>query len=126
MKWLSYNCKEFGFRYAVCVSISDELAVWAHGPFPGGKYSDLWMFKMGMARMLPKGETIVAGGTYKHEKCILRTGLEESDKLIQKIRARHETLNRLINAFRCLWSTSRHPLHRHKSVSLAVVNLVQV
>lgn len=51
-----------GLRYEIGVGIETGHIVWAHGPFPCGKYSDAGIFLHSLKKQISPGECVVADG----------------------------------------------------------------
>ena len=58
-----------GLRYEIGIGIETGYIVWAHGPFPSGKYSDARIFKLVLKTRLLPHENVVADGGYTDERC---------------------------------------------------------
>lgn len=123
--WYSHKFKAPGLRYEVGVCIRTGHIVWIHGPFPCGKWSDLKIFRQGLKNMLQQGEKVQADGGYRGESnhIVTPTGVNDMG---QKVRARHETVNRRFKQFNILQRVFRHELVKHQAVFLACAVITQL
>lgn len=123
--WYSHKFHGAGLRYEVCVSISTGFISWANGPFPCGLFPDIKIFNYSLSQKLDFGEQVLADGGYSGPKCIDHmTGRKIGYS--QKIRARHETVNRRFKQFSVLSSRFRHKPALHSFCFYAILNLTQI
>ena len=109
--WFSHKFKGPGVRYEIGLNIQTGDLVWAHGPFPCGRFPDRKIAKEeGLKDCLDDGEMYVADGGYRggiHSET--PNGLNNLDqRMKQVVRARHETINRRFKQFNILAKVFRH------------------
>ena len=101
--WYGYKFKNPGVRYEVGVSIKCGDIVWIHGPFACGFYNDIKIFRISLKNWLDEGECVEVDDGYVGEspkyvlcpKAIRYVKLtDERRKHEQRIRSRHETVNK--------------------------------
>eukprot|EP00171_Calliarthron_tuberculosum_P005014 IDg5014t1 len=68
--WYSHKFEGPGIRYEVGVAIETGTLVWAHRPFPAGRYPDLKIFRLGMKNSSYEDEKVIADGTYRDDACV--------------------------------------------------------
>ena len=114
-----------GIACGLCVSAG--RIVWAHGPFPCGAHTDVVIFRKGIKLALANGEMVIGDNGYTDEKCI--TGNDQQlmqQEVFERVKARHETVNRRLKQFYALGHKFRHGLSRHSICFFAVLNLTQL
>ena len=128
--WFSHKFNGPGVRYEICVSIVGGDIVWINGPFRCGAWPDLRIAREKLVHNLSRGEKIIADGGYQGEDCFdTPNGLNnQRSKMVSNIRARHETINGKIKAFRVVSneSTFRHELKNHQMCFYAVANIANL
>ena len=118
-RFYSYKYKKSGLRYEVCVAIRSNNIVWINGPFLPGEYNDLQIFRMGLKQHLQEGERVEADDIYESEaphKCYTpRHCLVRQDQKLMRnrIKKRHETINRRLKVFKSLNVVFTHSVERH-------------
>ena len=128
-KWFSHKFRGSGIRCEIRICFARGSIVWIHRPFPAGSYMDLSVFRLGLRRVLRKGEKVVADDGYKEDRCVrsvLRVRGQCDRNIHRIIRARDETCNRRLKQFAVLGSTFLHSLRRHGLCFRAVANLIQI
>ena len=134
-KWFSHKFKGAGLRYEIAVSLQKGHIVWVHGPFPCGSYPDISIFRQSLKHYLEKDERVEADDVYHGDDPIYcktprgSSSLSEGAKakeVRQRIRSRHETVNKRIKDFGILSQVYRHKLIDHCHVFRAVVVLTQL
>ena len=129
--WYSHKYKAAGVRYEIGICIGSGDIVWVNGPFPCGKWPDLKIFREnGLKDALEPGEMVEADNGYRGEPKHIRIKDDYHSKMERKekerIRARHETVNRRFKQFKILHDVFRHNLKLHRHVFRAVVVLTQI
>lgn len=132
-RWTSHKFKGPGLRYEVAVSILGGDVVWVNGPFACGAWSDSTIMKRGgILNLLEEGERIETDNGYKHldpEFCLSKSGARgfaSNHKVRERVRARHETVNKRFRNFNIVKAVYRHDLLKHGMVFHAVVTLTQL
>jgi len=126
-KWWSVKFNGPGLRYEVGICILTGHMVWVMGGFPCGRYSDLVIFREGLADLLDEGEVVIADGGYRGDAQIWAKGHDSAASLTEAaVRARHETVNSRLKKFKVLSSKFRHDLTLHPQCFYACANLVQI
>jgi hypothetical protein len=123
--WFSHKFKGPGLRYEVALNIMTGDIVWIHGPFPCGKYPDITIFRSALKQELPNNEKAEADLGYRGEAAKIRLPVA-GDDVQQRVRSRHETVNRRFKQFECLGRVFRHNLGKHGSVFGAVAVITQL
>jgi hypothetical protein len=120
--WFSHKFKGPGVRYEVGLCIMTGHIVWIHGPFPCGKWPDLKIFRNAMKQQLSPGEKVQADLGYRGEPdyIVLPTGVND---IGQRVRARHETVNKRFKQWGILHRVFRHEVSKHQPAfgSVAVI-----
>jgi hypothetical protein len=130
--WYSHKFKHAGLRYEVAVSIQKGDIVWIHGPFPAGDWPDIKIFRHSLLSHLSDGERVEADQGYVGEapqyvKCPGSAyTTEEVAKMQNDARARHETMNKRLKQWGCLFQQYRHSLSKHGDVFRAVAVITQL
>jgi hypothetical protein len=108
--------KKAGFTYELGLAIWRKKICWLNGPFPAGK-GDLPIYREGLKHMVPPGKKVVADRIYSPESETISApnclDTEEVKKFKRRVRARHESCNRLIKNFKCMSTRWRHPKDKH-------------
>ena len=120
--WFSFKFKTAGLRYEVGVNIMTGDIVWIEGPHPAGKMPDITIFRLRLKHVLPDGEKVIADKGYRGEPN--KVVIDHPDA--QKVRSRHETVNRRFKQFNILGRTFRHSPDLHQAVFIAVAVIVQL
>lgn len=132
--WFSFKFKKAGLRYEVAISIQSGEIVWIYGPFPAGRFHDITIFRRALKQMLlAAGERAEADDGYRGEPlCIdlpqegcFRRGRAQQ-KLKQRVRSRHETVNARFKNFGCLEQRFRHNIRQHKDCFQAIAVATQL
>ena len=133
--WYSQKFHGPGLRYEVGVGIKEGDIVWLQGPFPAGQHNDCTLFQDGLANYLDPFERVEADDGYRAadpEKVKSKSGFshryssEEKLDVKNRVRARHETVNKRIKQFASLSSIFRHDLVKHSDFVYASVVLTQI
>ena len=120
--WWSKKHNGPGLRYELGVGIKTSDIVWVHGPFPCGQYNDCTIFNNSLSTFLDKNERVEADDGYcaadpdkvksKSGHSSRNSSVEEID-VKNRVRARHETVNKRIKQFSSLSGIFRHDLDLH-------------
>ena len=127
-----YKFKGPGLRYEVAICLRTSDIVWSYGPHLPGLYNDLQIFRMNMIHELELGERAEADDGYIGEcpeNCKCPNGItrqEEGERLNQRQRNRHETVNERFKFFGCMSSKFRHSPAKHGTCFSCVVILTQL
>ena len=132
-KWYSGKFDGPGLRYEVGVSILSGDIVWVNGPYLPGKCNDHTIFKdYGLLEHLEDGERVETDDGYiflDPEFTKARSGIfhpEVNKDVRNRVRARHETINRRMKVFNCLAQKFHHSdLGKHQDCFRAVAAIVQ-
>jgi hypothetical protein len=129
----SFKFKKSGVRYEVGISIKKGDIVWIHGPYPCGDWPDIEIFRSAIVHFLEDGERVEADDGYigeapKYVKCPNSfTNPDDKKKMQQRVRSRHETVNKRLKQWGCLKDRFRHDVaHKHSSCFRAVAVLTQL
>ena len=127
-RWYSKKFNGPGVRYEVGVAIQTGYIVWVNGPFPCGEWPDLKIALNDLVYMFDHGERAVADKGYRGHPCYFDAPWQHLDNDAQRrrkrnARARHETINRRLKAFRILHNKFRCPLAKHCMVSVSYTHL---
>ena len=125
--WYSHKFKGPGLRYEIGLNIHTGDIVWGHGAYPCGQYPDLTISRSCLIHFLSQGEKVVTDNGYRGERYfIFPFSRLEPREYINKIMARHETINKRIRHFKVLSERFRHHLDRHPICFHAVLNITQL
>ena len=103
--WFSEKFKSAALRYELGVCIFTGHIVSYTGPFNAGSWNDLKIFRYKMKRMLSYGEKVVADKGYRGESKVITQLSAKDDShydLMNRARARHETVNARLKQWKCL------------------------
>ena len=123
--WRSHKFKAPGVRYEVGLCIRTGDIVWIHGPFPCGHWPDITIFRSALIYELLDGEKVEADKGYRGEPVYIKTPTGEND-IGQRVRSRHETVNKRFKQWGCLRQAFRHNVSKHQSVFSAVAVVTQM
>lgn len=138
MSWVKqFNSIKFGksghsaLRYEIGLCIKTGNICWDNGPFEPGMYNDNMIFQMGLAGMLEEGERVEAGKGYMHsapEHIRYPGWLEPPERaaMTQRVRCRHETVNKRMKQWNILRAAYRHDMLKHQQVFGAILALTQL
>jgi DDE superfamily endonuclease len=136
--WYSHKFNGPGVRYEVGLAIRTGHIVWINGPFPCGDYSDVTIFRLGLAHYLDVGERVEADKGYRaDDPKLIKTpaGMSSAVSSVHgdstvdmqaKVRARHETVNKRFKQFNILNDEYRHDLEMHGDVFRAVAVITEL
>jgi hypothetical protein len=127
-KWFSSKFNGPGIRYEVGVSIFSGHIIWVNGGVPCGEYPDLVLARSLYTSCIREDELTVADNGYRDDRYFVYPQLirnQPDSDVFKTIRARHETVNSRLKAFKILSSTFRHSLDQHPACFYAVANIVQ-
>ena len=124
--WYSHKFKGPGLRYEVGLNIRTGQVVWIHGPFPCGEWPDLNIFRVGLKQMLTGGGKVIADAGYEGEPdyVVLPTG--DMSLLANRVRRRHEHVNKRFKQFQILHRCFRHKVDKHQDVFCAVAVITEI
>ena len=129
-KWYSHKYHKSGVRYEVATCINTGHIVWIHGPFPCGSSDDITIYRLGLKRLLMRGEKVWADGGYRGDPTILHRLLpgltRELKREMARGRARHETINGRFTDWSALRDVYRHDLNKHHLIFGVVAILTQI
>ena len=106
--------------------------MWISGPFLPGLWTDSMIFGHGMIKNLDKGERVEADSGYSaHDPKYARTpnsiwNKNKKKELRNRVRGRHETVNRRFKQFGALHHKFHHDWKLHSSVFRAVAVITQI
>lgn len=106
-KWYSKKLNGAGLSYELGIDIWESRLVWINGPFPAGQ-NDISIFRKpgGLMSRIPDGGRVVADEGYRGEGEIISTrnpcDTEAVREFKNRVRARHETFNSRLKAFKIL------------------------
>ena len=130
--WYSHKFKGPAYRYEIALAIQSDNICWTNGPYRAGSWPDIKIFKHGLMQKLPQGERVEADKGYRgakskidlpHECC---GGEPQQRRIKSRVRARHESLNRILKRYKCLHEVFRHELPKHQAFFRAVVYVTQI
>lgn len=128
--YYSFKLKETGLRYEVGLSIIRGDIVWINGPYECGLWTDIKIFRDGMMYYLDKNERVEADKGYSGErtKCKTPRNFEprKNIKVSEKVRARHETVNKKFKQWGDLHNIFRHPIAKHSIKFRALAIITQI
>ena len=126
--WYSFKFNGPGLRYEVGVCILTGDIVWTNGPFPCGKYSDITIFRLGMLKALDddRREKVEADKGYRGEEHYVNTPPVVDGEMAQRVRSRHETVNKRFKQWKCLKDVFQHNLAKHHDMFTAVAVVTQL
>jgi hypothetical protein len=130
----SFKFRSSGLRYEIGICILTGEIVWINGPFPCGDWPDITIFRHDLKHFLGVGERVEADDGYVGEDP-LTTKVPSSGvhfhgeamlKMRQRVRSRHETVNKRIKQFTIVRETFRHDLTLHGDCFYACAVLTQL
>lgn len=133
--WWSHKHNGPGLRYEIGVCIKTGDICWLSGPYPPGRWPDVKIFYHGIARWLDKGERVEADDGYRgadpHQaktpsNAGIRVLTEEQVYIANRVRARHETINKRFADWGCVKQRFHHDMSKHSMCMTAVVVLTQL
>lgn len=127
--WYSKKFNKAALRYEIAICIFTGAIVSYTGPFNAGSWNDLKIFRYKLKRMLSYGEKVVADRGYPGEPKVITPYSAKSDKhleLMNRARARHETINGRLKTWKCLANRYRHAAKKHHICFRAVVTIEQI
>ncbi len=127
--WYSHKLNGPGLDYELGLEIHRNQLCWINGPFPAG-YTDLRVFRLpdGLKGKIPEGKLVIADNGYKGEPTIRIPNRADSEivkTFKRRVKARHESFNRLLKEYHILSTDFRHPLEKHKTVFVAICVICQ-
>lgn len=131
-RWFSHKFLAAALRYEIAISITEPKIVWINGPFPAGMYNDHAIFCGGLLHNLDDGERVEADDGYWGSDPLFtrcrssKFHATEGKESRGAVRARHETVNRLLTQFQILNQKFRHDLTKHATAFRAVAVIAQL
>ena len=129
-RWYSHKFQGPGVRYEVATCIQTGWIVWINGPFPCGRFPDQVIACRAVNHVLDEGEKYLSDGVYNNgckPHCETPTGHNNFDqRMKQKARSIHETVNGRFKRFGILVQIYRHNLLKHGYVFRAIANITQL
>ena len=128
--WRSFKFNGPGLRYEVAVSIQTGFICWINGPFAPGPFPDINIFRRDLRKHLCPWERVEADKGYRGDSMVhapddhAPTYAQYLAK--EKVRDRHETINKRLKEFGCLRQIFRHEIHKHCHCFEAVAVIVQL
>lgn len=125
----SHKFKSAALRYEVAVAIKTGFIVHIKGPFRAGTWTDKKIVKLELHGKLEPGEYYLADGGYTNRNAPVITKLtipEHERAKMNKIMARHETINRRFKDWGILGNRFHHDEFHHGSVFNAIAVLTQM
>jgi DDE superfamily endonuclease len=129
-QYYSYKHNGPGLTYELGLALHEDRLVWINGPFKAGE-PDIAVFRKpgGLGDMIPPGRKVIADKGYRGEPDKISTPNPHDSVTAElykrRARARHETFNKQIKAFKILGEQFRHELSCHKIAFEAVCVLIQ-
>ena len=122
--WYSHKLNCASLRYEIAVSIQLAKIVAVSGPWPAGTYSDLKIFRQGLKSSLGSDEFVIADRGYPDSRCLQPPGhCHPKHVIYQKVRARHEVVNKRLKQFKILTTKCRNDLSFHGTCFFAIANV---
>ena len=122
----SHKFKRAGLRYEIAVCATTGEIVWVHGPFPCGSFPDLRIFRLALKGLLQAtNEKAIADRGYRDETCITPDS-GSNIPVLNRIRAKGETVNRCLKTFFVLSHCFRHDPSKHSLCFFAVLPIFQL
>ena len=106
--------------------------MWVSGPFLPGLWTDSMIFNDGMKKNLDRGERVEADSGYSaHDPQFARTpnsiwNRNKKKELRNRVRGRHETVNRRFKQFGIMHHKFHHDWKRHSCTFRAVAVIIQM
>ena len=114
-------------RYEIALEVLSGHIAWVFGGFAAGAYRDVDLAQLKFTKKLLANERVVADRGHRQcKRFFVPKNGSKGNKVIRRILARHENVNRRIKSFDCMAGKFRHDLLLHNVHFLAVVNIVQI
>ena len=126
---LTYKHNTAGLRYEIALAIQNCWIVHINGPFKPGIYNDLMIARRDLHYKLPPGEFYLADDGYRARNVpsiTLRDLPAYQRPRMQKLRSRHETINRRFKEWGILHQTFRNEDNMHGPIFRCIAVLVQM
>ena len=127
--WWSHKFNGPGLRYEIGICIATGWIVAYNGPFECGSWSDLKIFRSRLKSLLGFGERVVADRGYRGDSRVCHPDSAKSDEHADQMntaRARHETINGRLKAWKSMKQIFRHSRDKHHLVFRAVLVIEQL
>lgn len=128
----SHKFNGSGVRYEVGLCILTGHLVWINGPYEAGRWNDLQIFRNSLMTFLGPNERVEADIGYRgaapdHVKCPGSfTNPLSNLQVQQRVRARHETVNKRFKQWGCLQNRFWHSIGKHGDIFRAVAVITQL
>lgn len=128
----SHKFKGSGLRYEIGLCILTGSIVWINGPFECGKWPDISIFRSALISELQDSERVEADDGYlgeapTHIKCPKSfCNPKETEFMQQRVRNRHETVNKRFKQFGILKQAYRHNISNHGDVFRAIAVITEI
>lgn len=130
--FFSHKFRGAGLRYEVGICILNGYIVWINGPYECGKWNDISIFRNSLSTFLAPNERVEADDGYVGDspekvKCPCSfTNPQETLLMQQRVRARHETVNKRFKQWACLLNRFRHGIAKHGDIFRCVAVVTQL
>lgn len=127
--WWSHKFNGPGLRYELAICIATGWIVGYNGPFECGSWPDLKIFRSRLKRLLGKYEKVIADRGYRGDPRVVipdNARDETHEEEMNTARARHETVNGRLKAWKCMAARFRHAKEKHHMVFRAVAVIEQL
>jgi hypothetical protein len=130
----SHKFNHGALKYEIAMDIYRSKVVWISGPHRGGMHDKSIFVDMGLKDKIPVGKLVVSDRVYgnkkipgDHAKMSLPNAQDDRElaNFKARIRARHETFNGRLKAYKSLSDTFHHNPDHHKHLFLAICVTVQ-
>ncbi|KAG7366458.1 hypothetical protein IV203_029128 [Nitzschia inconspicua] len=127
-KWKFHSA----LRYEIAVSIIHGECVWINGPYEAGLWNDIMIFRNALLHELEDGERVesdngLRGVSPQYAKCPLSIGnLVECEDMQQKVRSRHETINKRFKQWRIMKNIYMGSIEHHGGFFRTVAIVTQL
>ena len=131
-QFFPFKFRKSALRYKVGLSIFGGEICWISGPYLPGVYNDLDIFRTSLSSHLDEFERVEADDGYIGEallrvKCPACVTIpEEQQKIMKRVRARQEKINRRFKQWQILKQVFRHDLRVHRDVFAAIAVISQL
>lgn len=129
--WYSHKDDHPGLGYEIALDLWRNRIVHSKTSGEPASVGDLVLFRQELMGKIPAGKRVIADRGYicaEHRDVLSTPNHLDSDQVKEfkrRARARHETINARMKAFKCLDVRFRHRLHKHQWCFDAVLVLTQ-
>ena len=127
-KWYSHKFNRAGLRYEIGICINTGHICWIGGGIRAGQCNDLQLAERSFVTRLLPNERVVADKIYTSNKTFIgppKRGHHKHGKLLKKIMARHENINKRFKDYKLVKKRWRHDWRKHNLTILAIGQIVQ-